>query len=181
MTSELFNLKPIELLQFFEENMKYGFVYRNKVFTDYESDFQQNMDKLYKIRLGNNFIKHRYGVCWDFCEFERLYFLANNIEYECYFIESCINNNDVGPTHTFAIYKQNNKWYWFEYSWLYHRGIWEYNSKDNALKDILNKFKKFYGNKLKNISIYKTNQVTKRLNAFEFVKHCLEGEKIKSI
>lgn len=169
---------PQELMQYFINNFKYGFVYRHKVFTDIENDFQKNMDKLYKIRLGEDFIKHKYGVCWDFCELERLFFIEKNIEHECYFIESYINSEEGGPTHTFALFKQNNKWYWFEYSWFYCRGIWEYNSKKDALKDILSKFKYFYDDKLINISIYKTKKVTKRLDVFEFVEHCLKGDKV---
>ncbi len=170
---------PQDLMQYFKDNLNYGFVYRNKIFTDMEPDFQKNMDKLYKIRLGEDFIKHKYGVCWDFCELERLFFSQNNIEHECYFIESYINSAESGPTHTFALYHRNDKWYWFEYSWFYHRGIWEYNSKEDALKDILMKFENFFDRKLINIRVYKTDKVTKRLDTFEFVDHCLKGQKVE--
>ena len=125
------------------------------------------------------FIKNKYGVCWDFCELERLFFLQRNIEHDCYFIESCVKGQNGGPTHTFALFKQNNKWYWFEYSWFYHRGIWEYDSKDAALKDILTKYEQFYDNNLVDVNLYKTNKVTKRLGVFEFVDHCTEGRKIR--
>lgn len=169
---------PHELMQFFKEYFKYGFVYRNKIYTDLQPDFQENVDKFYKIRLGEDFIKHKYGICWDFCECEREFFLKNNIQHECYFIDSMLNFEE-GPTHTFALFKQNKKWYWFEFSWGIYRGIWEYNSKEEALQDILEKFEKFYNNKLTNIKLYKTEKVTKRLNAFKFVDHCLKGEKIE--
>lgn len=170
---------PQDLFNFFEKNMKYGFTYRNKVFTDFELDFQNNMDKLYKIRLGEDFIKSSYGVCWDFCEFERDFFETHTIEHDCYFVESYINQDVGGPTHTFTIFRQNNNWYWFEYSWFYHRGIWKYNSQQEALRDILKKFEEFYDGKLIDIGIYRTEKVTKRLNAYEFVEHCLAGEKIE--
>ena len=174
-----YNIKtPQELMKFFEDNMKYGFTYKGKVYTDLESDFQKNMDRFYKIRLGQDFINSGYGVCWDFCELERLFFSSFNIEHKCYFIESYVNRAEGGPTHTFAIYKQNNKWYWFEYSWFYHRGIWEYSTLDEALKDILTKFEKFYDRRLINIRMYETTKVTKRLDTFEFVEHCLNGKKI---
>lgn len=169
---------PKDLMQYFEDNFNYGFVYKNKIFTDMDPNFQKNVDELYKIRLGKDFIKNKYGICWDFCEFERLFFKEYNFEHECYFIDSCINSVEDGPTHTFALFKQNNKWCWFEYSWSNHRGIWIYSSKEEALKDILFKFQKFYDNKLKDINIYKIDKVKKRLNAFEFVEHCLKGQKI---
>ena len=170
---------PRSLLDYFEKYMQYGFTFRNKKFTDLQPNFQENMNKLYKIRLGKDFIKSGYGVCWDFCELERDFFEIYNIEHVCYFIESYINRAEGGPTHTFAIFKQNDKWCWFEYSWLYYRGIWEYNSKEEALNDILKKFEKFYDRKLINIRIYKTQKVTKRLNAYEFVEHCVNGEQVE--
>ena len=165
-------------MKFFENNIQYGFTYRGKVYRDLEQDFQKNMDKFYKIRLGEDFINSGYGVCWDYCELERKFFTENNIKHKCYFIESYINRKEGGPTHTFIIYKQNDKWYWFEYSWFYHRGIWGYNSIDEALQDILNKFDDFYDKKLINIGLYETKKISKRLNVFEFVEHCLNGEKV---
>lgn len=176
---EKFSIKtPEDLMQYFKDYFNYGFVYRNKIFTDLEPNFQNNMDKLYKIRLGEDFLKNKYGVCWDFCELERLFFLENDIEHECYFIETCINEVEFGPTHTFALFRQKNKWYWFEFSWLYYRGIWEYSSKEEALKDISSKFQNFYDKKLA-ITIYKTEKVNKRLNVTQFIEHCLKGQKVK--
>ena len=172
-------IKSIQrLMQYFIDNFNYGFVYKNKIFTNAEPDFYKKFDKFYKIRLGEDLIKHKYGICWDFCELERLFFLQNNIEHECYFIESFINREEGGPTHAFTLFKQKNKWFWFEYSWSGYCGIWEYNSKDIALQDILLKFEKYYNRKKENIRIYKTSKVTKRLNSFEFVEHCLKGDKI---
>jgi len=168
-----------DLMKYFKANMNYGFIYRHKIFSDLEQDFQENMNKLYKIRLNKDFIKNKYGVCWDFCEFERLFFDTMKIEHECFFIESYLTETIGGPTHTFTIFKEKTKWYWFEYSWFYHRGIWEFNSKEEAIKNIIEKFKNFYNNKLININLYKTSKVTKRLNAYEFVNHCLSGQKIQ--
>ncbi len=172
---------PKDLFDFFENNMNYGFTYRNKVYTDLEPDFQENMNKFYRIRLGENFIQNKLGVCWDFCELERRFFMSKNIDHECYFIESYISSEEGGPTHTFLIFTQNNKWFWFEYSWLYHKGIHEYNSKEEALKDIMEKFNEFFDGKLINISMYKTKKVTRRLDAFKFVEHCLGGEKVDTL
>lgn len=178
MFKELNVQTPKQLFEYLSKYFKYGFVYRNKIFTDDNIDFQKNMDKLYKIRLGKDFIKNKYGVCWDFCEFERSFFIENKIEYSCYFIESILKSKEGGPTHTFLLFKQNGKWYWFEYSWLYYRGIWEYSSQIEAIQDIIEKFKNFYNKKIITINIYKTAKVTKRLDVCEFVKHCTNGNKL---
>lgn len=31
----------------------------------------------------------------------------------------------------------------------------------------------------KNIAMYKTSKITKRLDAFEFIEHCLKGQKVE--
>ena len=170
---------PKLLMQFLEKSMKYGFTYRGQVFTDDQVGFQEKMDKFYKIRLGEDFVKNGYGVCWDFCEFGRTFFEEFNIPHECYFIYSFLNNGKGGPTHTFALYKQDNKWFWFEYSWQNCRGIWQYNSKKEALLDIQKKFyEDFYG-EVKKIDFYKFEKVKKRLNVYEFVDFCMKGRKLK--
>lgn len=169
---------PEGLLDYFNKNMNYGFVYRGKVFTDNYPDFQTDMDKYYKLRIGEDFIKYKYGVCWDFCELERQFFISKGIEHECYFIESFITREQGGPTHTFCLYKDGNKWYWLEYAWAYHRDIHSYDSKEQALSDILNKFERFFNRKLTNINMYKTKPITKRLNTYEFVEECLHGRKV---
>ena len=169
---------PQDLMKYFESNMKYGFVYHGKVFTDLEPDFQKNMDQFYKLRLGEDFIKNKYGVCWDFCELERAFFEYANIEHKCYFIESFINREEGGPTHTFALFKNQNKWCWFEYAWQFERGFHEYNSLDEALVDIVEKFKSFFNSQVYNVRVYETKKFTKRVDTFEFVEQCLQSKQI---
>ena len=168
-----------DLMRFFEKNMYYGFTYRGKIFTDDQQDFQKNMDKFYKLRIGEDFIKNKYGVCWDFCELEREFFISKNIEHECFFIESFTNREDGGPTHTFVLFKSKNKWWWFEYAWQFHRGIWKYSSRKEALKDILEKFKNFFNRKLFDVRLYKTKSIQKRLDTYEYVERCINCERVE--
>ena len=164
------------LLNFFMKNMKYGFTYGGKVFLE-GKDFEKSFDKLYRLRTGEKFIQNGYGVCWDFCEFERLFCSSKNIPHECYFFLSFFNRAEGGPTHTFLIFEQDNKWYWFEYAWGAYRGIWEYSSKEEALKDIMIKFCNYNNRPYQKVEAYKTSKAKSGLNSFEFVEHCLKGEK----
>ena len=179
MDFKKYNIKtPQQLYDFCCKKLQYGFTYRGKVFTDFEPDFQANMDKYYKLRLGEDLIRSGYGVCWDVCELERDFLISAHIPHECYFLESFVSRDEGGPTHTFALYQENGKWYWFEYTWLYYRGIHEFDTKQQALKDIYNKYVDFYDRKLYDIKLYKTDKVCRRLDTYEFVEHCLGGEKI---
>lgn len=171
---------PEDLMRFLEENMRYGFKYRNKIFTEDNNHFQEEMDKLYKLRLGDDFIKSGYGVCWDFCELEREFFLSKKIPHECYFIESFLNRSDGGPTHSFALFQQNDKWHWFEFSWGDQRGIWEFATKEDALNHIMEKYKAFCAQvgHCSKINLYKIPKFTKRLDTFEYVEKCINSQKI---
>lgn len=170
---------PKDLMRFLEGNLQYGFTYKNKIFTEDNPNFDNEFNKHYKLRLGEDFIKSGYGVCWDFCEFERLFFIEQGIEHECYYLESFISREEGGPTHTFALFKQKDKWYWFEYSWYMFRGIHEYRSKEEALTDILDKYYHHNAGISNNIDVYKINQITKRLDAYEFVEYCEHQEKLE--
>ncbi len=171
---------PQDLMDYLQSNMSYGFTYRGKVFTvEEDPEFQADMDRLYKIRLGEDFIKNKYGVCWDFCELEREFFIQAKIEHECFFIESFKNKGEDGPTHTFALFKKEDKWCWFEYSWGMYQGVWCYNTKEEALKDIMKKHYDFYNGQFNNLEIYKTKKVTKRLDTIEFVEHCIKSRPLK--
>ena len=169
---------PQQLFNFMKKNLNYGFTFKGKVFTDDKPDFNDNMNKFYKLRVGEDFIKSGYGVCWDFCEFERLFFEQFNIPHECYFIVNFLTREQGGPTHTFLLFNKNNLWYWIEYAWFNYRGIWQYNSKQEALSDIIDKFMAHNAKKYDHTELYKTSKVNKRLNTFSFCEHCFNGEKL---
>lgn len=166
-------------MKFMEENLKYGFTYRNKVYTDSDQNFGESMDKFYKLRTGEDLVKSGFGVCRDFCEFERLFFEEMKIPHECYFFISFYKGDVPGRTHTFALFEQKGKCYWFEYAWNYFKGIWEYNSKEEALKDVLDKFNKYTDRPYEWVEIYRFPKAKAGLNSYTFVGFCMEGEEVK--
>lgn len=171
---------PKKLLNYFESNMKYGFKYFKNVFTDSQPDFQENMNRLYKLRIGENFLQSGYGVCWDFCECERLFFEYIGKEHKCFFVETILENGEGGPTHTFALFKENGKWCWFEFAWLAERGIHEFNTIEEAIEIIVKKLVKFCNEKICKVNVFRTEKAAKRMDAFEFVEHCLKGKLVFS-
>ena len=90
---------------------------------------------------ANEELKNKIGVCWDQVELERYYFKGNDWNVKTYFIVH--DDGDKCPTHTFLTYEKSNKYYWFEHSWKRFRGIHEYNSLKELLKDIKAKFIKY--------------------------------------
>lgn len=93
----------------------------------------------YYLQTPEELLKTRCGVCWDQVELERKLFEDNGINCKTYFIY--IVDNDMLPSHTFLVYENDNKYYWFEHSWEKYRGIHEYKSEIELLLDVKEKFK----------------------------------------
>ncbi len=134
-----------------------------------------DIDDNYMLQTPKEVINNKIGICWDQVELERFYFRCNDWNIETYFI---VYYNNECPTHTFLTYEKNNKFYWFEHSWHIFEGIHEYNSKNDLLKDVKNKFIKHILNNKCNenkIYIYNYNKPKAHLNVQEFFKHCESG------
>lgn len=132
---------PYELLQYMTENIKYGFVGKNgKIYKDQNSEEWEN--DWYSeciVQDGDGLIKSQYGTCWDQVELERKWFTDHNYQYKTIFMWFEVNEPNNKPTHTFLIYFENGKWYWFEHSFGVNRGIHEFTSEEVLIEYVKNK------------------------------------------
>lgn len=156
--------------------IEYGWIDKNNnIYKEVNNLFSDN----YILQSPEQVIKNKVGVCWDQVELERELFEKKNIKFNTFFIVHY--DNDKCPTHTFLIYEENNKYYWFEHSWEKFKGIHEYKRELEALKDIKNKFIKYeLNNKYNpmNLCIYKYNKPKYGISCLEIYKHCEKGENI---
>lgn len=137
---------PEELLNFLEKYIEYGYLGKNnKIYLlgcdNYDRDFKDE----YILQRRNDVLKTRVGVCWDVVELERDWFLKQKYEIKTIYEMVALNYDNPYPTHTYLIYKNknNDKWNWFEYSDFKCRGIHEFNSVSDAMKEQLIKYRKF--------------------------------------
>ena len=92
--------------------IEYGWIDKNNnKYNEVNNLFSDN----YILQSPKQVLKNKIGVCWDQVELERYLFEKENICFNTYFIVHY--DNDKYPTHTFLIYKKDNKYYWFEHSW----------------------------------------------------------------
>lgn len=101
--------------------------------------WDNEFDKFYYLQTPEELLTSKCGVCWDQVELERKLFSDSNINFKTYFIY--IIDNDMLPSHTFLVYNDDKKYYWFEHSWGEYKGIHKYNSIKNLFDDIIYKFK----------------------------------------
>ena len=127
----------------------------------------------YRLQNPKEVMKNKVGVCWDQVELQRYYFKANDWNIKTYFI--CHYDNDRCPTHTFLTYEKENHVYWFEHSWEKYRGIHQYNSLKELLKDVKEKFivtelQNNYNEN--NLLLREYSKPNYHLSTLEFYKHC---------
>ena len=134
----------------------------------------------YRLQSPEELIKSKLGVCWDQVELERYYFKQEGIDIKSYFIVHY--DGKKCPCHTFMAYEDNNKFYWFEHAWEKHRGIKEFNS----INDLLNEVKeKFIDLELKdgyvedNLFIYNYPKPKEHIDVVEFYKNAEKGISVK--
>lgn len=154
-------------------DIRYGYMdIKNKIHDYADDDFSE----LYKLQTPQQTLENKVGVCWDQVELERYLFKKKNIKFKTYFM--VYYDNDKCPTHTFLIYEDNNKFYWFEHSWKKYKGVTVYDSELDALKDIKYKFVKEELNNeydCMNLCIYEYSKPEYGINVLEFYKHCENG------
>lgn len=157
--------------------IEYGWVDKNgNIYNEVNDLFSDN----YVLESPDEVLKNKVGVCFDQVELERKLFADENINFSTYFIVHY--NDDNLPSHTFLIYKDNNKYYWFENSWIRYKGIHEYSSVNDALIDIKEKFVESEIDtdyNPYNLCIYKYNKPKYGISSLQFYNHCESGENIK--
>lgn len=133
-----------------------------------------NFIKNYKIQKTSEVINHDYSICWDLCEVEREYF--KNTKYSFVTIFAVLKKFRNKPCHTFLVFKDADKYYWFESSWQNMKGIKEYCSMEDIFNDIRNNFFEFtksydYNKNEIEFYAYKKPIISKTCNLFYI--HCM--------
>lgn len=120
------------------DKISYGTVNKDGINIFDIVDGEEQFGKVYHLLSPQELLEKKIGVCWDQVELERKFFDEKKISNETYFIY--IDDRKFLPSHTFLVFYNNSKVYWFEHSWGYEKGIHEYNDLNELLKDVRQKF-----------------------------------------
>lgn len=133
---------PEELLKFIENNIENGYIGKNNKHKYYLNDKNYDSDWLneYYLQSPEELIGNKIGLCWDKVELERFWFENNNYKCKTIFICFDLTKKISFPTHAFLVYKNNNKWFWFEESWYDYKGTTEYDTLKELIKDVIEKY-----------------------------------------
>jgi len=172
---------PQELLDFMDANINYGFVGKSgKIYLYQNDDWQKNWESECIVQSGNGLLETNCGTCWDQVELERKWFQEHNYQFETIFSWFEIIKPNNYPTHTFLVFKDSDKWYWFEHSFGKHKGIHEFgfldelicDVKDKQLKSAINSgIAKLKDRKLLKSYFYKKPKANLRVN--DYINHVI--------
>ena len=128
---------PNELLNFMDKYLKYGYKGKNnKIYTDISSkEFDDDFHDYCIVQDYIGVLDTKIGTCWDQVELEREWFLNNNYQIKTYFI--CFDIKENHASHTFLVYEDNNKYYYFEHSFETYKGIHEFDNLNELLKYVV--------------------------------------------
>ena len=140
---------------------------------------EKGFKKKYVLSKPEEVMENKVGKCYDQVELERSVFTNLGLKFDTYFM--VYYESKKLYTHTFLAYEEHEKFYWLEHAWEQNKGIHEYLSLYDLLKDVKNKFEKY--NKLKNMDvdylcIYKYKKPKAHIGLKDFYKHCEDGENV---
>lgn len=173
--------KPSELLEFMN-NIEYGFVDKDgkKYGSWNEEKFESNVTTKWFLSSPERLLKVGYGHCFDQVELERSWFIKHNYNFKTYYMMFLFNEPNNYSTHTFLVYEENNKWYLFEHSDYYDRGIHEFNTLNEALKYKLQKhieynrqYNEINQDVISHLHIYEYEKPDYNINFNEFIDNIL--------
>ncbi|MBR5370258.1 MAG: hypothetical protein IK137_03025 [Bacilli bacterium] len=133
----------------------------------------KDYEEKYNLQSPEELKKSKLGVCWDQVELERYYFKEKGIDINSYFIVHY--DGAKCPCHTFISFKENGKYYWFEHAWPMHKGIKEFDTIEDLLNDVREKFIALElpnGYDENHLFIFNYKEPKPHLGALEFYTHC---------
>ena len=127
---------PEELLDFMSNNINYGYLGKNgRVYHYDDVDFNLDWYEQYILESKDDILKNLYANCYDQVEFEREWFLNNGYEVKTFFEMVYLDYKNDYNTHAYLLYKDNNeKWCVFENADYDRRGIFKFDTLNDAIK-----------------------------------------------
>ena len=134
----------------------------------------QGFSEGYGIQTPEELLESKLGVCWDQVELERKLFADCGIKICPFFI--VYYDDKKCPTHTFAVFEEDDKVVWYEHAWKRHAGWHEFDNLPSAIRtvrDIFIEEEKLGDYNPMNLVIYMNYPAPKKkLGCLEFYKHC---------
>lgn len=177
---------PSELLEYMKDNIHYGFVDdEGKKHGPWNNEEFQNTCRIsWHLSSPLRLLKVKYGHCFDQVELERYWFKKHGYNFKTFFIMFLLPYDNAYSTHTYLVYEENGKYYYFEHSDYNNLGIYEFMSLEDAInyqkkKHIENnqKTNDINDEVLKKIKVFEYDEPLYNISMSDFIDYILENGK----
>lgn len=121
---------PKSLFNYMYDNIEYGFVNQDNIRIikkdNYPFYYTEQLLRNYKFQSPEEVVLNKCGICYDQNELARDWFEKHNIEARTYY--SIIRN------HSILVYKDNNKYNWFELTLRTGLGIHDFDTLEELFE-----------------------------------------------
>ena len=138
-----------DVFRYMMDNIEYGWIDING---EKHLNTMKGFRKLYRTMSIDEIFKYKIGTCID--QVKLMNYLLNMINvknkmYCCRIFEPDDYGNleEEEHMHCFVLYYENNKVYHIEHPNFYRKGIYEYNSEEEAIKSIVDYYIELRGGK----------------------------------
>lgn len=149
-----------------------------------------NNSNEYFLQSPAEVLESQIGICWDQTELMREFFRQKKVECKSYFLYYYLNDDNC-PSHSILVYKNGEKYCWFEPMFFttpfYYSGIHEFNSLNELLENFRVKF--IRNGKMQGVlpeeydaselSLYQYDKPKYGISAEDFYNHCRTGEELE--
>ena len=169
---------PKELLDYMDKNFSYGFLDKEgNIHSVDDDDFEDVWYDSYVLENYDDVLRTNMGNCFDMTEFEREWFTRNGYRVCTFFEMVNLPYENIYPTHSFLVYEKDDKYYHFEYSDFYNRGIHEYDSLEELLNRQYDSYLKYLDEfniteeEKSHIILKLFNKPNEHISAKEYLEH----------
>ena len=169
---------PQELLKFMDD-IEYAWMDKKG---NFHTEIVPEMYTKYSLMSPEEVLKYKKGVCTDQSEFERDWFLKNEYEIKTIYEMVKLDYDNVYPSHSFLVYKDNDYWCWFENSDFNNRGIHKFNTLDELLNYQYKKYVEFLNtfnitnDELEKIIVTEYDKPEEHVTAEEYLNHVIDSK-----
>lgn len=138
-----------DVYQFIDDNIKYGWLDTNG---NEHIDTMKEFRKIYRTMSIEEILKYKIGTCIE--QVSLMHYLLDKINIKnkmfcCRIFEPDDYGNleEEEHMHCFILYYENGKVYHMEHPNFYNKGIFQYDTEDDAIKSIIDYYIKLRGGK----------------------------------
>lgn len=175
---------PQELLDYMDSHFEYGYLGIDKLHRLDDPDFDSEWYDKYVLSNYNDVVKNNLGNCYDMTEFERTWFEDHDYEVTTIYEIVALDYENDYETHSYLIYKDGGKYYYFEFSDFDHRGIHKYDDMASIIKDNYSRYlnnlmkKGITEEEIDNIRIFSFEKPKEHIDAHDYIKHVTNGKRL---